>query len=505
MKIAFLFPECESLGVEYLSAALKLKGHKTKLFFDPLLFADQNFNKPGLAKMLDLSDEIIERVISYGPDVIAFSVLTPYYQWALKYAYRLKKMLNTPIIFGGVHPTAVPENVLEHEVVDFVICGEGEDALCELVGAIEAGDMNFMIDNVCYKKGAEIIKNPLRPLLEDLDALPFPDKDLFYDAACVPDDYSIMTGRGCPFFCSFCNTSYKKKLYKGKGAFVRKRTPENVIQELELAKKRYKSKMIIFDDELLTYDKKWLKKFSVLYEEKIDLMSFCWVSPTTIDEESVECLKRLKCYSVEMGVQTLNEEVRSNVLNRHYSNEQVENALRLFKKAKIKCIVEHIFGLPKETEQDHLKILDFYGSNKPDRISIYLLRYFPKTPIIEKAGLTDEQIKEINSAKECKPFTMGGNADKEMLLLYRVAGLLLNVFPHKFIQFLLENKMNGFLKFLGRVFLPLQAFLWFSTPLEYFRRWMIAGGIVIFRKISAMRYPLGVQRLIKMKITRRWR
>ncbi|MFH1094421.1 MAG: radical SAM protein [Candidatus Omnitrophota bacterium] len=488
MKIAFITAECELLGVEYLSSVLKMRGHSTKLFFDPVLFQGQYIRSNILSKVFDYNGVLMRRLQQYKPDVVALSVITPLSHWALNVAKHVKAAMSVPVVFGGIHPTTLPEHVLQHSCVDFVVRGEGEYALADLVDALAEKKKDFDIKNIWYKKGTRIFKNEVRPLCEDLDSLPLPDKQFFYEEACKQDDYTIMTGRGCPHSCSYCNSSYMKELYRNKGSFIRKRSVANVIHELEYAKKNFKPKIVIFDDELLTYDIKWLDQFSSIYEKKIGLMSFCWVSPNSITAQSVRCLKRLSCYSVEMGVQTLNERIRREILHRYYSNEQVADAIKILQKNRIKCITEYIFGLPQERVGDYRQIIDFHKRARADKVNVYMLRLFPKTKIIEKMNFDAQSRQQLNGETESPPFTMIGKKNNPQIQLYQSAILLLNILPPEGVEFLLEKKMTGILKFFGAIYTFFNGILWFGNPFEYIQRWICAGSIVFFRKVGFMRY-----------------
>ncbi|MBU1076094.1 MAG: cobalamin-dependent protein, partial [Spirochaetes bacterium] len=138
MKIAFVYIGSENLGLEYLSSLLKKEGHEVKLFYDPSLFDDKFiFSIPFLSKLFNIRKIILKNLIEYKPDLVGFTVFTDAYRWSIDMARAIKKNLKCPILFGGVHPTAVPEKVIREKVVDMVCVGEGFEALIELVRALE--------------------------------------------------------------------------------------------------------------------------------------------------------------------------------------------------------------------------------------------------------------------------------------------------------------------------------------------------------------------------------
>jgi len=498
MKAAFIYPGHENLGLEYLSAFLKKNGHKTKLFFDPVLFNDHKNYNPILAEKLDFSEDIVNRLFKYQPDVVGFSVISTYYLWALKLARKIKQACEVPIVFGGIHPTSVPENVLLEPCVDFVVVGEGEAAFADLLKAIENKNKKFEIPNIWYKNDSCIVKNDVRCLQQNLDELPFPDKELFYNEVCFCDDYTIITGRGCPYSCSFCNSSLIKDIYKGKGNTVRKRSVGNVIEELTFALDRYNPKMVVFDDELLTYDKKWLDEFSREYKRRINKLSFCWVHPLNIDDDIITCLKRLNCYNVHMGIQTLNPRTRKKNLNRYYSNTEIVKAITLLQKSRIRSIVEYIVGLPGDTKEDYIDIIRFHSQHKVQAVNLYNLQCFPKTKIIEKMGLSKESIEKINNGLNFIPYEIFTSNNE--LSIYNDAVALLPAFPARWAVFLLEKKKYKLIKFLARFFSGYEYFSFLSNPLEGIRRFYLAGGIFINRKIFSLRYYIYIPRILFIKI-----
>jgi len=170
----------ESLAIEYLSAVLKRGGHETDLILSH--DEEKSFNK-----------RLIEKIKRFNPDFIFFSIMTDDYLWASKTSQFIKENFEKIlIIFGGVHITACPDSVIKNDFVDYIILGEGEGAVLELVENPHRID----IKNVWLKKDGQIIRNKLRPLIEDLDSLPFPDKELFFKEApyLKGETYYFMTG-----------------------------------------------------------------------------------------------------------------------------------------------------------------------------------------------------------------------------------------------------------------------------------------------------------------------
>ncbi len=441
MRVGFVYSEMEALGIQYLSSYLKKHGHETRLFFDPQLFMDSASRSPFLSKILDYKKVLYRQIDEFKPDILGFSVLSTNYQWACQIAQDIKQHSKVPIVFGGIHPTLDPDAVLGEECVDFIVVGEGEEALLELTENIYHPTKKFGIRNVYSKNNGSFIKNPLRPLVANLDTLPFPDKEMFFSIMPYSSrNYMIITSRGCPHACSFCCNDPLRKTYGSGQRFLRRRSPENVIAELEWAKKTYSTRYVFFDDSTFTYDKKWLGKFSQLYKKNIGLACFCWVHPSEINEETVDFLKEMNCRAVEMGVESLNPEIRKKWLNRHYTNEQIEHALQLFKRNKIFCITDNIIGLPEETFSDLEFMVEFYNRTRPGKIYVFELRPFPNTKL---ANLKKAEQPDNKKRRGLLPFTVytyQNSQYKKIVLLM----LAIYFFPKKVISFLLKKRVYKF-------------------------------------------------------------
>jgi len=417
MKIVFVHFGRENLGIEYLSAVLKKRGYQVELVYDCGLFSreDNVFYSPFLERIFKKKD-IVRKVIAEKPDIVAFSVYTTTYKWACETSIEIKKCIPVPIVFGGIHPTLVPEKVISLPFVDYVIVGEGEYSFLSLVCAVSENSDLEEVGNLYYKKNGKIIQNPLASPIRDLDNLPFPDKDLFADYIRYKDDYMIMASRGCPYSCSYCCESYLNKIYKNK--YFRRRSANSVIEELEYMKKRYSFKEVMFFDSILFNDKKWLKELLDIYRRKINIPFRCTGHVNYFDYETAKLLKYAGCYCIDFGIQSFNNNIRRNILNRNEENEQIKKVFKLCDSFKLRYDVDLMFGLPQATAQDYLLAFDFMKESKYfNRIKCYYLVYYPKLGILEKAkefGVVDEKdIEDIENGKVGDWFHKDSIKDRE--------------------------------------------------------------------------------------------
>lgn len=390
MKVLFINPSQEMGGIQALSAYLRMHGHTVYLIQEPRLFSNPWIQIPFLDSFFNNRNEVIEKIIDIQPDIIAMTVVADDFLWAFDWSRKLKNLFEIPIVFGNVGPTFDPEFTLKSGVVDFVVKGEGELVFLELLTALE-NKLNFShILGLSYVQNGQVFNNNMRALIQDLDSLPFPDKDIYYELAPYFNyGYTIMSGRGCPYKCTFCDNNSSMDLYKEsgvKGKWTRRRSPENVIEELKIAKDKYKINHIRFNDEDFSYSKKWSKEFCRLYKESgLNIPWFAWVYPNTIDDEIAQEMADAGCVSVEMGIQSGSSRIRNEIMHRRTTDLQILNASVALKKAKIHFTIDIILGTPTETIEDLDSTINLILKCDPDFIYIFWMRFYDSTEIYKMA------------------------------------------------------------------------------------------------------------------------
>ncbi len=455
MKVLFINPQQEMGGIQCLSAFLKMHGHETALINDSNLFNNPWIQYPTIAKMFENKNSILTRIEKIKPDLIGLTAVTDDFPWALKWANKIKENFNIPIVLGNAFPTFHPEECLKHHSIDFVIRGEGEITLLELVNYLEGKKKLAEILGLGYKDQGRVILNTIRPLIQDLDTLPYPDKDLYYnEMPYLNFGYTTMTGRGCPYRCTFCDNNssiilYNKELQKST-KWARRHSPEYVVDEILWAKNKYNIKHVRFNDEDFSYDKKWIRLFCQLYKEKVGIPYFAWVYPNTIDEEIAGILKESGCDAVEMGIQSGAEHLRTDVLHRRTKDEQILKAMQALRKAGIRTTVDIIIGIPTETKEDLDATVKLLREANPWHIYAFWLRYYPSTEILsiakERNLLSPEQIKKLEDGSHSRGHISGGTeleTDK-LSRSYHSFIVLLPLMPGIFIDFCLKFDLIKF-------------------------------------------------------------
>jgi len=396
MNVLFIHSYLESLGVEYLSSYLKRNGHEVELFFDPRTFDNSFLKIERLSKHFDTTPYLLDHLKRFKPDIAAFSITTYDFQWALKKAHLVKEFnSDVRVIFGGTHPTLCPEVVISKPEVDALCIGEGELPLLMYVENINKKDLNYQIPNLWIKDGERIIKNKVLFINEDLDTLPLPDKNLFYEInPPLQRIYYILHGRGCPFGCSYCRHNVLHKYYKNR-KYVRRRSVDNVIRELIQAKKDYNIKEIHFPDAIFGLgDEDYLKDLLRQYSREVNVPFKINSHSRFLTEDICRLLKEANCIYIQIGVQTVDESYRTNILHRPEKNKDYVKAVRLLRKYNLTFSLDHILNMPLEKEESYKKAALFYNKLRPNFIGVFWLGYFPNTDMTKfalKEGILSEQ------------------------------------------------------------------------------------------------------------------
>lgn len=333
------------------------------------------------------SKAILEELRKSSTDIVAFSCMTPSYLWALKQAKIIKKSYSLPIIFGGCHPTFNPE-IISEPAIDMICCGEGEYPLLELMDTLDQKGDITKIKNLSLKYNSQVYRNEVRPLMEDLDSLSFPDRSIYYERYKFLKNYPakhFMSGRGCPFSCSYCYNHQLLKIYQGKGQYVRRKSPGYFVSEIEETKMKYGLKVAIFDDDIFAINPQWLSEFVPAYLKQVGVPFACSIRVDVVTEEIIRLLKEGGCFQVSFGLETGNEELRQLVLKKRVTNKQITEAAKLLKRYKIPFLTNNMMGIPTETIEQACETIKLNSRIGTDVPWCSILQPFPKTDIADFA------------------------------------------------------------------------------------------------------------------------
>ncbi len=442
----------ENISLQVISAMLKKHGHSVSLAYDQSLFNDMNYlSKPWLARLLDHKKTVLHQIIESQPKLVGFTVMTPTFQWALDLAREIKKYLDVPIIFGGPHPTLLPESVLGHKCVDMVCVGEGDFAMLDLCNSIDSGSVSTDIENIWFKQNGKIIKNISRKQIRNLDELPFPDKELFDSHVSIKNSYLAVTARGCPFACTYCHLSFEAKMAKEtSGHRLRERSVESVLKELALNRDKYQFEWVDFRNNTFTANRKWVLEFCEKYPKRIGLPFKIFGHPLTIDETIALKLKQAGCFSVQLGIESYSEELRSSILKRHETNEDIHRCVEAMDKVGLPYSCDYILGLPTQAEEELIQAAVFFINRKHCyRISPFMLEYMPRAEITDlgllHGELTKHDVRELEEGKHSHYLSTGSigkNPEKlRSFMMFRVLFRLIPYLSPPFAEYLVSRKL----------------------------------------------------------------
>jgi len=412
LRVTFVALGMEQLGVGQLSALARADGHEVGLAYSAGLFDDRyNMDVPRLASVFDDRKQVIQSIVEQQPDVLALSPLTGTYRWMLGVAEEAKQLVpHTQVVFGGVHTSAVPDRVLAEPFVDYVCAGEGDVAFPLVLRAVQAGGATEPIPNTRFKlPDGSVVRGPQSGFIQDLDSLPPCDKSLWQDHVRIGDFYMLMASRGCPYRCTFCFNNFFANLpEEKKGKYVRQRSVEHVMHELREAKSRYKLRFVDFEDDVFTVNKGWIREFLECYRRDIDVPFHCLVHPRYMDDEIAGYLAEAGCASVQMGIQSVDDDYKYKNVKRYEKTEQVERALDAMIRHKLRVKCDHMFDLPGEPEGAQDRALALYAKHTPYRIQSYWTNLLPGVEMVDhalEAGLaTREQVDRLEDGYDCDFF-----------------------------------------------------------------------------------------------------
>ncbi len=365
-------PEHPSMGLSYIGAVLEANADQVRIL-------DIDADRIG-------KDELIDIIKTSRFDIVGITTLTPSFSKAVSLTRIVKENSSAYTVLGGIHPTIMPSDSLKPDSVDFVVMGEGEVTIKELINCLkDRHDLSF-VNGLGYKKNGDIIINKERELIADLDSLPLPARHLFknqnytYPDALFCPTVPVMTSRGCPGSCTYCNT---KNIFSRR---FRARSARNVVDEFEHVSKIYGAKEIhIWDDNFTTIKN---RVFEIRDEIKRRGLKIKFAFPNGlridfVNDEVFKALKEMGTYSVALGVESGSQQIL-NRISKNISLEDIRNKFKAARKVGLETWAFFMIGLPGEDKDTITDTINFAIELDPDIAKFHILKPFPGTKVFDE-------------------------------------------------------------------------------------------------------------------------
>ena len=427
MRIFFIYPSTDSqvgfnYGVAHIAAILKRTGHEVGFW----QLCEE-------LEPLPTEETFVERIEKEKPDILAFSVVTNQWAYAQTLAQWARPNFPIPFVIGGVHTLSNTEEILATGLFDYVFRGECEDAFIEFVNRLARGETVENVPNLAYEvpsaecqvssvKGAlpnsnfklhtsNFRINPVGPLPE-LTKLPLKDYECMDFQRLIDAKQGwvgLMASRGCPFSCTYCFNhvmveSYRKDLkcsFKDLH-YIRRFDIGQMIDEIRHLLSNYRNiRMFIFDDDLFTFDKPYVREFCRQYRKVTDLPFVVNAHVGFFDDELAACLAQANCRIVKFGVESGSPKIRKTILNRHMTNESIVEAIAAVERHGMHSSVFIIIGFPQEGREDVLDTVRLLGQARPGRFRWTYFFPFPGTRAheisVEGGFINEEKMERLKN------------------------------------------------------------------------------------------------------------
>ncbi|MFH1053266.1 MAG: radical SAM protein [Candidatus Woesearchaeota archaeon] len=370
-RVKSLVSQNYPLGIGYIASFLRQAGHEI-IFIDP--------------EIMDMTyDDIANKIKETRPGLVCITSMTSNLHSAVKLAQIAKENTNIITVLGGIHASSLPyETMKQYKEFDVLVIREGELTMKELCSAVEKGENFNGVKGIMFREGDKIIKTEPRPLIDDIDSLPFPARDLVDLGKYEPPEYlkinkksaTVRTSRGCPNQCTFC-AAHLSMGYK-----FRPNSPDYVIREIRHLKEKYGVEYIIFYDDTFTINRQRVVDIcNRLIDEKLNIEFFCLARVNTIDEDLVRLMKKAGLRAFSFGVESGNQQILNNI-KKGTTLEQVRKAFKIVRKVGgIRIFSSFMMGLPGETHETIKDTINFAIDLNPDKAFFFILTPFPGSEI----------------------------------------------------------------------------------------------------------------------------
>jgi anaerobic magnesium-protoporphyrin IX monomethyl ester cyclase len=357
----------ERLGVMYMSSLALARGWETNL-----VISDE-----------EDEESICQRAKDWDPEILAFSCMSPEYPSLAGLARRLRQVSKAFILFGGPHPTFF-QNIIEEDFIDALAFGEGDISFPLFLDSY-SGDFT-KTPGMHFRTSHSVIRNPAAPFIQDLDSVPFPDRELLLGAKPAlrhSRTHLFMAARGCPNQCAYCFNHSYNRMFEAAGKVFRRRSVDNLSAEMRQTRERYGTRFAYIDDDIFTLcNISWLEEFADKYPEEVGIPFMCNLHVKAANQAKVRLLAEAGCRLVCFGIECGDPQVSKSLLRRNITNDEIEELSRLLRHYGIPFITQNLMALPvPHPLETDLKTLDLNIRCRPNYAVAHLFFPLPGTEL----------------------------------------------------------------------------------------------------------------------------
>jgi len=423
-------------------------------------------------------EDFLSKISEYGPAIVGFSCTTNQLKYLKKYSKALTKCPEILQIAGGVASTLDPDWILTKTDIKGACIGEGEVPIANLLSTLKKGQEITETEGFYWKLNGAVKRNEVPDFVADLSNLEFPDYSVFEkDLVSYDGILHIMLSRGCPYSCFHCCNKALSKVYPSSKEYFRLPSPDHSVALIENTIDQYpKTRFIGFEDDLLIANRAWFDEFSNEYSKRIHLPYRLCARPECVDQSIVKRLKNSGCTQVSIGIESGNEEIRKNLLNRCHTNALLIEKCSLIKDAGINLFTFNIVGFPGETRKE---MLDTYELNKiisPDSGDCFYFYPYENTElynICKKKGLLKSEAETLEITNYCSMPSIQMDAEQERACIH-FHDKLIQYFAKQRLLLALAHLPSGIRKY------PTAFYLWGRSFAES-RPWLTGLVVMIYR------------------------
>jgi len=352
------------LSLAYVAAIAEKAGHRV-IIIDTA------------AEQLSLEDTI-KRIRDFSPDICGFTMTTLGFHQTLSWIKKIKEKVKIPVIVGGWHLSIYPQETMCHDDIDYAVIGESENILPDLLKALEFGSSLYNIKGIAFRDNGRVIITPNAPMTADLDVIPFParhllDNTLYQNIFSRKKNFTAMlSARGCPYNCIFCDLNTKK---------FRMRSVKNFVDEIEINYKQFSIREFDIYDSSFTIDRERVIKIcDEIIKRKLNIF---WTARTRVDNVNKDMLRimaRSGCNTIMYGVESADQNILK-LLRKQTNIEMIKDAIKWTRESGIKTFGFFMIGVPGETYETAMRTIRFSIELDLDYVQFSKLVVFPNTEV----------------------------------------------------------------------------------------------------------------------------